>query len=1187
MAEVRPKEWILPNRAGFLNWIYQTFHPRRYGVGEEPEAEAEGTKGTARRVHAMFPHQRFIRDYLQIQSPYRGMLLYHGLGTGKSATSIAAAEGYVSRHKRVYVLLPASLQPNYMKELRRFSRTGSLRNRPWVLIDTGIRPRQGVEQANEEAARFSMSGAFVKRENGRIWVPLEAVPEDLGTAQMLREGVAWKDMAPDDRDAAMRSLDEILRHKYHFISYNGISMKAVKDMPRDAFDNAFVVIDEAHNFVGSVANGSPVRGEIYKRLMNARGTKLVLLSGTPMINHPFELAVMLNLVRGPMSLYRGQVRGGRGSSSSSDAAAAPGPVQMPAFSDVERGLEGADLLKYVDYLSVAPDKREIAFTMMPWGYVRAKEAPFVRPDVWSLSAQKMAEHIHDHLRKLWGVKARLGREDCYALPASREEFDREFLDQTDLDDPKVRQQDLFVRRILGTVSYFRTAGEEYFPAELPRVLWELPMAEHQFNEYVSIRDKERKMEMRKGPAQGGLLDNKGGVYRAFSRMACNFVFPEGVVRPFPQDIRKAVKEMDMGEDSEEDAAPAPAQASATSAATATAPARTSAAARASAATATAAAPAPVRTSAPARTSAAARASAATATAPTQNAGAPDVASIYEKQIEDAMRAITRDASKTLSKASLASKLSPKMAQMLTDIEDSPGISLVYSQFRTVEGIGVFRDVLNANGFAELSVERLPNTNTWRFAGAGFDKAMDGRRYIVFDADREKTELLLYILNGMWTNIPSSLQEELAAAGYTDNLRGQVARVLMITQSGAEGISLRNVRRVLIMEPFWNMVRINQVIGRAIRTNSHMDLPPEDRNVQVFQYIATFTAKQLKDQFTIQTQDKGLTTDQHIQQVAEKKDAIIQEFLSLLKMAAVDCRLNARLNRQTCFAFPVNMDADAPATMPSWKDEAPIVSRKRMERAKKIRGQILTYKGYRMVSVPDMPGYYDYDAYKHAGVLVPMTPEILEGPPPEPTRRAFGSPISQEPVASAGPSASKKTTAATPAASAGPSVPSTKPPAPKRTPAASVPSTKPPAPKRTPAASVPPPPEPTRNAFGSSISQEPAASAGPSASKKPPAPKRTPAATPTASVPSTKPPAAERTPAVPPPPAATPAASVPSTKLPAPKRTPAATPAASVPSTKPPAPERTPAVPPPPAATPAASVPSTKPPAPKRTKPAAA
>jgi hypothetical protein len=61
--------------------------------------------------------------------------------------------------------------------------------------------------------------------------------------------------------------------------------------------------------------------------------------------------------------------------------------------------------------------------------------------------------------------------------------------------------------------------------------------------------------------------------------------------------------------------------------------------------------------------------------------------------------------------------------------------------------------------------------------------------------------------------------------------------MIISSAGAEGISLTCVRQVHILEPFWNYVRIDQVLGRAIRMKSHLDLPKEERNVEQYLYLS--------------------------------------------------------------------------------------------------------------------------------------------------------------------------------------------------------------------------------------------------------------------------------------------------------------------------------------------------------------
>jgi hypothetical protein len=87
------------------------------------------------------------------------------------------------------------------------------------------------------------------------------------------------------------------------------------------------------------------------------------------------------------------------------------------------------------------------------------------------------------------------------------------------------------------------------------------------------------------------------------------------------------------------------------------------------------------------------------------------------------------------------------------------------------------------------------------------------------------------------------KEILNAFNTNENKYGQRCLIIMITQAGAEGISLFNVRQVHILEPYWNNVRVRQVIGRARRIRSHINLPKDQQNVTVFKYILRFAENQ--------------------------------------------------------------------------------------------------------------------------------------------------------------------------------------------------------------------------------------------------------------------------------------------------------------------------------------------------------
>jgi hypothetical protein len=206
------------------------------------------------------------------------------------------------------------------------------------------------------------------------------------------------------------------------------------------------------------------------------------------------------------------------------------------------------------------------------------------------------------------------------------------------------------------------------------------------------------------------------------------------------------------------------------------------------------------------------------------------------------------------------------------------------------------DITPVGGNWEISSETLTGV-----AGTQF--------YITYtgDEDRAKRKILLDIFNGKWQKLPGSLSKQIKdMTGQENNLTGNVVKVFMITQSGAEGISLANVRQVHIMEPYWNYVRLDQVKGRAIRICSHMDLPPEERTVDVFTYIAKFSQKQIKDRAVIETLmnfDEGKSTDEQIFTLLKAKKKLADSILDTMKQSAVDCELNATENGTlACYRF---------------------------------------------------------------------------------------------------------------------------------------------------------------------------------------------------------------------------------------------------------------------------------------------
>lgn len=278
-------------------------------------------------------------------------------------------------------------------------------------------------------------------------------------------------------------------------------------------------------------------------------------------------------------------------------------------------------------------------------------------------------------------------------------------------------------------------------------------------------------------------------------------------------------------------------------------------------------------------------------------------------------------------------LSSKYAAMLQKIQDAPGSSLVYSQFLDMEGIGIFRMAMDINGYAPIEI--IPSSEGgYAFSEktiASFKKGGLQPRYITFSgAEAEDVRKLgLEVFNARFNELPENLSKVLIDAGFiaNDNKRGQICRVFCITSAGAEGLSLRNVRAVHIMEPYWNDVRLKQVKGRAIRIGSHLDLPLEERNVSIYTYVSVFSEEaqlartgpmridETVAQFDGEERENAIkfgfpmtpgmksyvtTSDEYILMISMKKKKLMEELESVMKSAAIDCELNYAENKDGTF-----------------------------------------------------------------------------------------------------------------------------------------------------------------------------------------------------------------------------------------------------------------------------------------------
>ena len=194
---------------------------------------------------------------------------------------------------------------------------------------------------------------------------------------------------------------------------------------------------------------------------------------------------------------------------------------------------------------------------------------------------------------------------------------------------------------------------------------------------------------------------------------------------------------------------------------------------------------------------------------------------------------------------------PKIGAVARKVRSATGLCFVYSSFRW-SGVFPIAIALEEMGFVPLKGRPLLQDAP----GAG---RPDAPRYVMITKDDESEDDM-------------SVRDKVDAA----NDPGSGVKAVLGTETASQGLDFKRVREVHILEPWWNMSRGRQVIGRGIRRCSHVSLPEEQRNTTVYLHC---------------TCDPGSdreTLDQRIYRDAIQKNETIKEVEALMSRAAVDC-----------------------------------------------------------------------------------------------------------------------------------------------------------------------------------------------------------------------------------------------------------------------------------------------------------
>jgi hypothetical protein len=205
--------------------------------------------------------------------------------------------------------------------------------------------------------------------------------------------------------------------------------------------------------------------------------------------------------------------------------------------------------------------------------------------------------------------------------------------------------------------------------------------------------------------------------------------------------------------------------------------------------------------------------------------------------------------------------SSKFAKVLEIIEKSVGIIFVYSNY-VESGAQAFAMCMEEYGYTNAVGTRLLEKTSEEVPVGSKGK------YILFTAETSDMDL----------------KRSLMMIKSPENVRGEIVKVIVASPRISEGVDMRYIRQIHVLDPWLNMSRIEQVVGRGIRTCSHQMLPFEEQNCTIYLHICRYP------------NSKQETVDEYMyRHFVETKATRIAPVKRVLMESAMDCELQQSVN----------------------------------------------------------------------------------------------------------------------------------------------------------------------------------------------------------------------------------------------------------------------------------------------------
>ena len=219
--------------------------------------------------------------------------------------------------------------------------------------------------------------------------------------------------------------------------------------------------------------------------------------------------------------------------------------------------------------------------------------------------------------------------------------------------------------------------------------------------------------------------------------------------------------------------------------------------------------------------------------------------------------------------SYSSKIHTILENMLKHTTE--GIIFIYSDY-IFSGILPMAIALEHIGFEKYNGENILESSE-RITPIGYN---------LKPLTKENKKKAKYIvLTGDKSLSPNNEKERKDSLNY-NNINGENIKVILGNSVTSEGMDFKNIREIHVLDPWYHLYKIEQIIGRGIRYCSHSYHPKEKQNVTVYLHTSL-----------VDYEHESIDTNTYL--IAEKKASEIGEIEKILKENAIDAFLNKDIN----------------------------------------------------------------------------------------------------------------------------------------------------------------------------------------------------------------------------------------------------------------------------------------------------